>query len=241
MPPGLSLTLVGGVYTIQGNPLNNGSNNFNITTTGCPKTVAVTITNVNASVGITLTSAVGTDKQTLCQTITNTQINPIIYNVVGATNVVVNGLPPGVTALFSVPSGQLIISGAPTRSDIFNYTITTEPCSIVKTGVIKVSTPISITNEIVTDVACADNLGSIAVTIVGGSPTSTGQYAVSWTGPNGFRQNQPNITGLQGGAYVLNVTDSFGCSIPPKTYNVLPAVPITILLLVRVDPENTTR
>ena len=228
LPPGLSLTLVGGVYTIQGNPLNNGSNNFNITTTGCPKTVAVTITNVNASVGITLTSAVGTDKQTLCQTITNTQINPIIYNVVGATNVVVNGLPPGVTALFSVPSGQLIISGAPFLAGIFNYTITTEPCSIVKTGVIKVSTPISITNEIVTDVACADNLGSIAVTIVGGSPTSTGQYAVSWTGPNGFRQNQPNITGLQGGAYVLNVTDSFGCSIPPKTYNVLPAVPIGI-------------
>ena len=228
LPPGLSLTLVGGVYTIQGNPLNNGSNNFNITTTGCPKTVAVTITNVNASVGITLTSAVGTDKQTLCQTITNTQINPIIYNVVGATNVVVNGLPPGVTALFSVPSGQLIISGAPILAGIFNYTITTEPCSIVKTGVIKVSTPISITNEIVTDVACADNLGSIAVTIVGGSPTSTGQYAVSWTGPNGFRQNQPNITGLQGGAYVLNVTDSFGCSIPPKTYNVLPAVPIDI-------------
>jgi gliding motility-associated-like protein len=231
LPAGLTLTQVGGVYTIQGNPLISGVYNFPITTTGCPKTVFVTISNVNTAVGITLTSAVDTDNQILCQTNFNSPITPIIYTVIGASNVVVSSLPTGVSAVFSPSTGLLIISGTPTQSGVFNYTITSSPCSIVKTGVIKISTPIFLTNEVVTNVSCSSlNDGAISVTIVGGV-SFNGQYAIRWTGPNGFQQNQTTITGLQAGQYVLTGTDAIGCSIPTRTYTILPAVPINISLV----------
>ena len=232
LPAGLSLSFNGGtgVYTIQGNPLVNGVFNFPITTTGCPKTIFVTISNVNTSVGIVLTSPVGTDNQTLCQTVFNSPIQPIIYDVIGATSIVANGLPPGVTAVFSVTTGQLIISGTPLVSGVFNYTVTSQPCSIVKAGVIRVSTPISVTNEVVTNVSCSnENDGAISVTIVGGVSVG-GLYAILWTGPNGFQQNQTTITGLAAGTYVLSGTDAIGCPIPTMTYTVLPAQPINIAL-----------
>ena len=232
LPEGLSLTFdsLTQIYTIQGNPLVNGIYNFPITTTGCPKTNFITISNVNSSVGITLTSSVGTDDQTLCQTNFNSPINPVIYNVIGATNVVVNGLPTGVTAIFSPTTGQLIISGTPIQSGVFNYSITSLPCSIVKAGVIKISTPIFITNEVVTNVSCnSNNDGAIAITIVGGV-SFNGLYAVHWSGPNGFQQNLTTITGLQPGTYVLTGTDAIGCPIPTKTYTVLPAAPIAVSL-----------
>jgi gliding motility-associated-like protein len=232
LPAGLTLTLdpLTGIYTIQGNPLVNGIFNFPITTTGCPKTLFITISNVNSSVGITLTSAVGTDNQTLCQTNFNSPISPITYTIIGATNMVVNGLPIGVTAVFSPTTGQLIISGTSTEAGIFNYTITSLPCSVVKAGVIRVSTPMFITNEVVTNISCSgSNDGAIAVTIIGGVAFN-GLYAVHWSGPNGFQQNQTTITGLQAGDYVLTGTDAIGCPIPTMTYTVLPAQPIAISL-----------
>jgi gliding motility-associated-like protein len=232
LPAGLTLTLdpLTGIYTIQGNPLVNGIFNFPITTTGCPKTLFITISNVNSSVGITLTSAVGTDNQTLCQSNFNSPISPITYTIIGATNVVVNGLPIGVTAVFSPTTGQLIISGTSTQAGIFNYTITSLPCSVVKAGVIRVSTPMFITNEVVTNISCSgSNDGAIAVTIIGGVAFN-GLYAVHWSGPNGFQQNQTTITGLQAGQYVLTGTDVIGCPIPTMTYTVLPAQPINISL-----------
>ena len=219
-----------GVYTIQGNPLVNGIFNFPITTTGCPKTIFVTISNVNTAVGIVLTSPTGTDNQTLCQSTFSSPIQPIIYNVIGATSITANGLPPGVTAVFSPTTGQLIISGTPLVSGVFNYTVTSQPCSIVKAGVIRVSTPISITNERVTNVSCSNiNDGTISVDILGGV-SFNGLYAIRWTGPNGFQQNQTTITGLAAGTYVLSGTDAIGCPIPTVSYTVLPAQPIIISL-----------
>lgn len=232
LPAGLTLTSdpLTGIYTIQGNPSVNGIFNFPITTTGCPKTLFITISNVNSAVGITLTSAVGTDNQTLCQTNFNSPISPITYTVIGATNVVVNGLPTGVSAVYSPTTGQLIISGTSTQAGIFNYTITSLPCSVVKAGVIRVSTPMFITNEVVTNISCSgSNDGAITVTIIGGVAFN-GLYVVRWSGPNGFQQNQTTITGLQAGQYVLTGTDAIGCPIPTMTYTVLPAQPINIAL-----------
>ena len=87
-----------------------------------------------------------------------------------------------------------------------------------------------ITNEVVTNVSCSSsNDGAISVTIVGGV-SFNGLYAVRWSGPNGFQQNQTTITGLQAGDYVLTGTDAIGCPIPTMTYTVLPAQPINIAL-----------
>ncbi len=238
LPTGLTIARDGsGVYTISGNPTANGTFTIPITTTGCPVTQTITITNINSVVSISLTSATGTDNQTQCQSASNSAIVPIKYATVGTTGVIVSGLPTGVTSSFNVVTGELTISGTPTKAGIFNYTITTLPCNIVKTGVLKVSTPISISNESVKNVTCSTaSNGEISVTIVGGV-TSGGFYAVHWSGPNGFQQNQTNIIGLEAGNYTISGTDAVGCPLPTKTYTVLPALPITISL---VSTTNVT-
>ena len=85
--------------------------------------------------------------------------------------------------------------------------------------------PIIIEDETITQPA--GNNGAISVTASGGQ----GNLTFEWTGPNGFQQNLTNITGLQPGIYTLNGTDAIGCSIPTRTYTVLPALPINITLV----------
>ena len=57
------------------------------------------------------------------------------------------------------------------------------------------------------------NDGAINITIVGGSPNTTGDpYDILWTGPNGFNASTQNITNLFAGIYQIVVTDANGCS-----------------------------
>ena len=232
LPNGLSIVRDGsGVYTISGNPIINGTFTIPITTLGCPITENITIVNVNSLVSISLISVTGTDNQTQCQTSFNSAIVPIRYSTSGVTGVTVTGLPAGVTNVFNLVTGELVISGTPTQSGIYNYRITTLPCSNVKTGVIRVSTPMAIFNEVVTNVSCSSlNDGSISLQLSGGVATN-GAYAVRWTGPNGFQQNRTDLNFLQAGDYTISGTDAVGCSLPTKTYTVLPALPITISLI----------
>jgi hypothetical protein len=79
---------------------------------------------------ITLTSAPGTDNQTVS---VNMPITPITYSTTGATGASFSGLPPGVTGTFS--DGNITISGTPTVAGTFNYTVTlTEGCGSVTTA-----------------------------------------------------------------------------------------------------------
>lgn len=232
LPAGLTIDRDAlGVYTISGNPSSNGTILIPITTTGCAVTEYVTISNVNSAVSINLTSAIGTDNQSLCQTVFNSPIVPIKYSILGATGVTVTGMPVGISYIYNAITGDLTFTGTPTLSGIYNYSITTLPCNVVKTGILKVSTPISITNELVTNVSCnITGRGAISVTILGGV-TSGGLYAVNWSGTNGYQNNQTTITGLEPGNYTISGTDAIGCALPTKTYTVLPASPINISLL----------
>jgi gliding motility-associated-like protein len=228
LPPGLKIKEVGGVYTISGEPTFNGTVIIPITTTGCTITENITISNVNTAVSIDLTSAIGTDNQTLCKTNFNTQLVPIRYFLIGATGIKLDNLPNGVAYTYNPATGELIISGIPTESGVFNYTITTIPCDIVKTGMLKISTQISITNELVTDVTCSSiNNGSISVKISGGIATG-GLYASHWSGPNGYQQNLTSISGLEAGQYTISGKDAIGCPLPTKTYTALAAQQIKI-------------
>jgi len=51
------------------------------------------------------------------------------------------------------------------------------------------------------------NDGAIDATVSGGSPG----YSFSWSGPNGFSATTEDVTGLEPGSYVLEVTDNLGC------------------------------
>ena len=97
---------------------------YNVSAYGCNSTVTSQSVTVDPDHTITLSSAPGSDIQTVC---INTLIVPIIYTLGGgATGATVTGLPTGVT--YVVAGTILTISGAPTTTlplPIFNYTIST--------------------------------------------------------------------------------------------------------------------
>jgi uncharacterized protein (TIGR02145 family) len=85
----------------------------------CPGgTSAAVEIKITPGVTLTLTSVSGTDNQTLR---VNTAIENITYSYTGATNVTISGLPTGVTGSWS--DGVITISGVPTETGIFNYTV----------------------------------------------------------------------------------------------------------------------
>jgi hypothetical protein len=74
---------------------------------------------------INLTSANGTDAQTVC---INTAITPITYTLTGTNASISATLPTGVSGSYS--AGVFTISGTPTTSGTYNYTVTsTDTCA----------------------------------------------------------------------------------------------------------------
>ncbi|MFM7588023.1 MAG: hypothetical protein ACKO55_02815, partial [Bacteroidota bacterium] len=74
---------------------------------------------VNSNNTITLSSASGTNGQTVT---VNTAITNITYTTTGATGATISGLPAGVTGSWA--SNVVTISGTPTATGTFNYTVT---------------------------------------------------------------------------------------------------------------------
>uniref|UniRef100_UPI002FC721F9 hypothetical protein n=1 Tax=Flavihumibacter sp. TaxID=1913981 RepID=UPI002FC721F9 len=127
LPAGVSGTYNAGVFTISGTPSESGTFNYTVTTDGpCAEETANGTITVQPNSTISLSSAAATDAQTIC---INTTITNITYAVGGtATDATVTGLPTGVSGTYS--SGVFTISGTPTESGTFNYTVTTDgPCA----------------------------------------------------------------------------------------------------------------
>ena len=117
--------------TISGTPTASGTFNYTVTLTGgCGNVTANGTITVNPDNTISLSSGAGTDNQTVC---INTAITPITYTTTGATGANVTGLPSGVSGSWS--ADQVTISGTPTASGTFNYTVTlTGGCGNVTAG-----------------------------------------------------------------------------------------------------------
>ncbi|MBI5219816.1 MAG: gliding motility-associated C-terminal domain-containing protein [Bacteroidia bacterium] len=208
LPAGVTGSWAANVVTITGTPTASGTFNYTITLTGgcgnITKTGAITVILVNT---ITLTSAAGTDNQTVC---INSAITNITYSTTGATGATITGLPAGVTGSWA--ANVVTITGTPTASGTFNYTITlTGGCgNVTTTGTITVNT---------NPVATASNNGPVCVgdllSLTGG-PNGMTSYA--WTGPNIFVNNtqSPTVsayaTSAMTGVYTLVVTGGTGCT-----------------------------
>ena len=104
---------------------------------GTPITYTYTI---NPNNTVTLSSAAGTNSQSVC---INTSISNITYNTTGATGASFSGLPSGVTGSWS--GNVVTISGTPNVTGTFNYNVTlTGGCGTVTAiGTITVSPSIA--------------------------------------------------------------------------------------------------
>ena len=205
LPTGVTGTWSGNVVTITGTPTASGVFNYTVTLTGGCGTVTTTGTiTVTANNTITLTSSAGTDNQSVC---VNTPINNITYGTTGATGGTVTGLPAGVTGVWA--ANVVTISGTPTVSGVFNYTVTlTGGCGVVTaTGTITVTAANTI---ILTSAVGTDNQ-----TLCINTPLTNITY--STTGATGA-----TVTGLPGGVsgtWASNVVTISGTPTASSTFN----------------------
>ena len=199
-------------FTISGTPTATGTFNYTVTTSGssCANPTLSGSIVVNSNGTLAFTSATGTNNQTLC---VNKAITNITYSVGGsATGASVSGLPVGVSGSFS--GTVFTISGTPTQTGTFNYTVITTGSSCNNpslTGKIVVNTAVT------TAVAGPNQLNAVgtSTTLAGNTPTvGTGTWSiVSGTGGSfGSTSTNPTATfnGTVGETYTLRWTITNG-------------------------------
>ncbi len=246
LPAGVTGTYAAGVITITGTPTAPGIFNYTVTTTGpCLTPQATGTITVTDNATIALTSAVGSDNQTLC---INTPLLVNITYAVGGTGTggSVTGLPAGVTGVFA--GGVITISGTPTAPGVFNYTVlTTGPCVIpTAAGSITVTADGTLT---LTSAVGTDNQ-SICINV----PITNITYAVGGTGTGGSVSGlPPGVTGVfaggvitisgtptstAGSPFIYTVTTTGPCVIPTTT-GTLTVNPDASIVLTSAGPTTS--
>jgi len=230
LPAGVSGSWASNVVTISGTPTASNTFNYTVTLTGGCGTITAngTIT-VDPENTVSLTSAVGTDNQTIC---INTALTNITYSTSGATGATITGLPVGVTGSWA--SNVVTISGTPTVGGTFNYTVAlTGGCGTVSTtGIITVNpeNTITLTSAPSTEsqTLCVNNA---IVDITYSTANATG---ASFTGlPTGVTGSwSSNVVTISGtptasGTFNYTVTLTGGCGT------------VTANGTITVNPENT--
>lgn len=133
------------VFTVNFSPAINTSGNFTINFSGnvtdmCGNTSSHDIWNftINSGAILNLTSNPSTLNQNICL---GNSIANITYNASVGSTCTFNGLPQGVTSSYNPATGQIIISGTPTVTGTFNFTVSVAgSCgNLTSNGVIIVS------------------------------------------------------------------------------------------------------
>ena len=239
LPTGVTGAYLAGIYTISGTPTVAGTYSYTVTATGCSSPTATGTITVTPATTITLSSAAGTDAQTVCN---NVAITDITY-AVGGTGATILGLPAGVTGTFA--AGVFTISGTPTANGTFNYTVTATGCGIATATGSIVVTPlatITLTSAAATaaQTVCINTaITNIRYTIANGTgatitglPTGvTGTYAAGVVNINGT----PTVSGLF--SYTVTAT---GCGSPSLsgTITVTPTPTITLSSAAGTDAQT---
>jgi gliding motility-associated-like protein len=158
LPAGVTAAWAANTITISGTPTASGIFNYSIPLTGgCGSINAIgtiTVTTANTVTPATYTPI-------LCL---NTILTPITHTTTGATGIGnATSLPTGVTALWS--ANTIIISGTPTGSGIFNYSIPlTGGCGGIATGTITVTADNTVTAASATPTLCINTALTAAIT-----------------------------------------------------------------------------
>lgn len=221
LPAGVSAVFTpspsGGTVSISGTPTVVGTFNYSFTTTGIscgPITVNGTIT-VDTPPTLALTS--GNASPTVCL---NQAISAITYAVGGsATGASVSGLPAGVTSSFS--GGVLTISGTPSVTGTFPYTVTTTgggcpPETLSGTITVAPQHTLTLTSGSPTQTVCASDSIVAIVYTVGGSATGANATGLPAGVTGIFNTGVFTISGTTPtpGTYPFTVTTSGGSCTP---------------------------
>ena len=223
LPTGMTMTNSGLVYTISGTPSVAGSFPYTITTAGgsCGTTTATGTITVNPIQAIALSSGSATPAA-FCQ---NTALGTnIVYTLSGgATGASVSGLPAGMSGTLS--GLTYTISGTPSVSGSFNYTVTTSGtcATATATGTITVSPiqAISLTSGSANPAAFCRNTAlptNIVYTLSGGATgASVSGLPAGMTGTLSGLTYTISGTPTASGSFPFTVTTSGTCAATTAT------------------------
>jgi gliding motility-associated-like protein len=227
LPAGVAGNFAAGVITITGTPSVTGTFSYVVNTTGpCVKPTATGTITVTEDATLALTSATGTNGQTIC---INTPLTNITYLVGGSGNGgSVTGLPAGVTGTFT--GGVITITGTPAVSGAFTYTVNTNgPCvKPTATGTITVTADATL--------SLSSSAGTDNQTICINTPLINITYAVGGTGTGGTVSGLPaGVTGTFAGGLITitgtpSVSGTFSYAIATTGPCVKPAATGTITI-----------
>ncbi|MBL7778912.1 MAG: gliding motility-associated C-terminal domain-containing protein, partial [Chitinophagales bacterium] len=193
----------GGATTANRTSLTAGSYSVTVTdANNCTASIAVTITQPSAPLGVSLTKT-----DALCNGANS-----------GSITSIVSGGTTGYTYIWSNSFTNQNLANVPAGV----YTVTVEDANLcTASSSVTVGQPTAITiTETHTNVVCNGNLtGAIDITPTGG----TGNYTYNWT--NG--SNAQDLSGIAAGNYTITVTDANNCTasqtilvIEPSAFNV---------------------
>nr|WP_315146770.1 T9SS sorting signal type C domain-containing protein [uncultured Flavobacterium sp.] len=176
--------------------------------TGCLNTSIINVTvNPNNTVGSPSSSP------NLC---IGTLMTSITHTTTGATGIgTASGLPAGVSASWA--SNTIIISGTPTASGTFNYSIPLDGgCGSVlnATGTITVNPLPSAPSITKVDASCTVSTGSITIT----APTGM-NYSINGTD---YTNTDGIFTSVAAGTYQVTVRNASGCISPATQVDINP-------------------
>ncbi|WP_430934242.1 gliding motility-associated C-terminal domain-containing protein, partial [Saccharicrinis sp. 156] len=245
LPTGVSGTYNNNVITINGTPSQSGVFEYTVVTVGiCSEVVATGTITVNANAIVTLTSS--NNDQTVC---INTPVENIVFQLDGSTeNATVSGLPDGVYGTIVEPN--LVISGSPTVSGIFNYTVnpvgSCNAQSASGTLIVNPDATISLTTSNDNQTVCIGSGIADIVYTIDGSVTNATVIGLP-TGVNGvFENGNLTISGIpiSAGTFDFTATASGPCAnsiaTGTITVNTLPTAQISGTATVCYSDNNPT-
>jgi hypothetical protein len=223
LPTGVTASYTGNVITLSGTPTASGTFNYTITPTSACGSAAATGT---ITVTANRTVAAASSSPTLC---ISTAMTNVTHATIGVTAVgTSSGLPTGVTASYT--GNVITISGTPSQSGTFNYTITPSGCgSATATGVITVSVNRTVSTASSSPTTCINTaMTSIThvttgVAAVGTSSGLPAGVTASYTGNVITLSGTPSATGI----FSYTITPS-GCGSATATGTITVTAPRTV-------------
>ena len=203
LPAGVTAVWASNTITISGTPTASGTFNYTIPLTGGCGTVNATGT---ITVNSNRTAGAPSSNPTVC---VNTALTNITIATTGATGIgTATGLPAGVTAAWA--SNTITISGTPTSSGTFNYTIPlTGGCGTANaSGTITVSAAPSISSPFTASACNGVIFNATPVNATNGIVPAGTTYTWSAPSGSGFSGGSSQGIGQSSISQTLNLTGS---------------------------------